>query len=217
MNDRMDKQDAELLRARSRTAFDAQAATYDEGMQGEHARNLYPHVLAEVTRAVAGDPAPRLLDLGCGTGALGELVLSRLPGARLTCVDLSPRMVEAARMRLSDRADVLLCDAERLPFRDGSFEAAWCNDSFHHYPDPERAAFQAWRVLAPGGTFIIGDAWQPAPARAIMNAWMPYSREGDVRIYSEAELRRILGTWFSDVSWRRVGQTACIAVARKGV
>ena len=217
MNDRMDKQDAELLRARSRTAFDAQAATYDEGMQGEHARNLYPHVLAEVTRAVAGEPAPRLLDLGCGTGALGELVLSRLPGARLTCVDLSPRMVEAARMCLGDRADVLLCDAERLPFRDGSFDAAWCNDSFHHYPDPERAAFQAWRVLAPGGTFIIGDAWQPAPARAIMNAWMPYSREGDVRIYSEAELRRILGTWFSDVSWRRAGQTACIAVARKGV
>ena len=217
MNDRMDKQDAKLLRARSRTAFDAQAATYDEDMQGEHARNLYPHVLAEATRAVAGDPAPRLLDLGCGTGALGELVLSRLPGARLSCVDLSPKMAEVARERLGDRADVLLCDAERLPFRDGSFDAAWCNDSFHHYPDPERAAFQAWRVLAPGGTFIIGDAWQPAPARAIMNAWMPHSKEGDVRIYSEAELRRILGTWFSDVSWRRVGQTACIAVARKGV
>lgn len=34
--------------------------------------------------------------------------------------------------------------------------------------------------------------------------------------YSEAEMRRILGTWFSDVSWRRVGQTACVAVARKG-
>ncbi|MBS5500224.1 MAG: methyltransferase domain-containing protein [Collinsella stercoris] len=117
---------------------------------------------------------------------------------------------------MGERADVLLCDAERLPFCDGSFDAAWCNDSFHHYPDPERAAFQAWRVLAPGGTFIIGDAWQPAPARAIMNAWMPHSREGDVRIYSEAEMRRILGTWFSDVSWRRVGQTACVAVARKG-
>ena len=43
-----------------------------------------------------------------------------------------------------------------------------------------------------------------------------YSREGDVRIYSEAEMRRILGTWFSDVSWRRVSQTACVAVARKG-
>ena len=53
-------------------------------------------------------------------------------------------------------------------------------------------------------------------ARAVMNAWMLHSKEGDVRIYSEAEMRRILGTWFSDVSWRRVGLTACVAVARKG-
>ena len=45
-------------------------------------------------------------------------------------------------------------------------------------------------------------------ARAVMNAWMPHSKEGDVRIYSEAEMRRILGTWFSDVSWRRVGPEA---------
>lgn len=173
-------------------------------------------MLAEVARAVEGGPAPRLLDLGCGTGALAELVLGEIPRARLSCVDLSPRMAEAARERLGGRAEVLLCDAERLPFRDGSFEAAWCNDSFHHYPDPERAAFQAWRVLAPGGALVVGDAWQPAPARAIMNAWMPHSKEGDVRIYSEPEMRRILGTWFSDVSWRRVGQTACVAVARKG-
>lgn len=212
----MDEKNAELLRSRSRAAFDAQAPTYDTGTGGEHARHLYPHVLAEVARAVEGGPAPRLLDLGCGTGALAELVLGEIPRARLSCVDLSPRMAEAARERLGGRAEVLLCDAERLPFRDGSFDAAWCNDSFHHYPDPERAAFQAWRVLAPGGALVLGDAWQPAPARAIMNAWMPHSKEGDVRIYSEAEMRRILGTWFSDVSWRRVGQTACVAVARKG-
>lgn len=173
----MDEKNAELLRSRSRAAFDAQAPTYDTGTGGEHARRLYPHVLAEVARAVEGGPAPRLLDLGCGTGALAELVLGEIPRARLSCVDLSPRMAEAARERLGGRAEVLLCDAERLPFRDGSFDAAWCNDSFHHYPDPERTAFQAWRVLAPGGALVVGDAWQPAPARAIMNAWMPHSKE----------------------------------------
>ncbi|WP_417802776.1 class I SAM-dependent methyltransferase [Thermophilibacter provencensis] len=211
----MDEKNAELLRGRSRAAFDAQAATYDEGMEGEHARRLYQHVVGEVTYAVAGMPAPRVLDLGCGTGALAERLLDAIPGCSLTGVDLSPRMVEVARVRLAGRADVLLGDAERLPFHDAAFDVVVCNDSFHHYPDPERATFQAWRVLAAGGALVVGDVWQPTPARALMNAWMPRSREGDVRIYSEAELRDVLGTWFSRVSWRRVGVTACVAVARK--
>lgn len=213
----MIEEDARQLKDRSRTAFDAQASTYDEGMQGEHARRLYPHVVEEVVRAVADIPTPCLLDLGCGTGALAELVLTQVPRARLTCVDLSSEMLGVAGERLGATAKLVAADAERLPFCDSSFDAAWCNDSFHHYPDPERAAFQAWRVLAPGGTLVIGDAWQPAPARAIMNAWMPYSREGDVRIYSERELKGILDRWFSEVSWRRIGATACIAVARKAV
>ncbi len=211
----MDEKNAELLRGRSRAAFDAQAATYDGGMEGDHARRLYQHVVGEVTYAVAGMPAPRVLDLGCGTGALAERLLDAIPGCSLTGVDLSPRMVEVARVRLAGRADVLLGDAERLPFHDAAFDVVVCNDSFHHYPDPERATFQAWRVLAAGGALVLGDVWQPTPARALMNAWMPRSREGDVRIYSEAELRDVLGTWFSRVSWRRVGVTACVAVARK--
>ena len=63
---------------------------------------------------------------------------------------------------------------------------------------------------------MIGDVWQPAPARAVMNAWMPHSAEGDVRIYSEREIKEILGKWFDNVNWRRVGSTACLAIARKG-
>lgn len=211
----MEQTTASALKSRSQSAFDAQAATYDTGMEGDHARRLYPHIAAEVARAAVDIPAPRILDLGCGTGALAELVLDEIPGCQLTGIDLAPQMVETSRERLKGRADVLLGDAERLPFRDGSFDIVYCNDSFHHYPNPRQAVFQTWRVLAPGGTFIIGDAWQPAPGRAIMNAWMPHSHEGDVRIYSEGELRRILGIWFDAVAWRRIGMTACVAVARK--
>lgn len=210
-----DEKTAKALKGKSRDAFDAQAATYDEDMHGSHARALYPHVVAEVKRAVEGVGSPRLLDLGCGTGALAEAVLEEVAGCRLACVDLSPKMLEEAKRRLAGRAEVSLADAEGLPFPDGSFDAAWCNDSFHHYPDPKKAAFQMWRVLKPGGALVIGDVWQPAPARAIMNAWMPYSSEGDVRIYSESEMRAVLGTWFNDVRWRRIGTTACLAVARK--
>lgn len=206
----------EQLKARSKAAFDEQAPIYDEGMQGDHARALYPCILEEARRAMEGIPVPSVLDVGCGTGMLSERLLGAFPSCRLTGVDLSPAMVERARVRLAGRAEVREADAERLPFHDGAFDLVVCNDSFHHYPDPDRAAFQMWRVLRKGGALVLGDVWQPAPARAVMNAWMPFSHEGDVRIYSEAELRAILGTWFQRVRWSRIGLTGCLVVASKG-
>lgn len=193
---RSSKPAPEQLKARSKAAFDEQAPIYDEGMQGDHSRALYPCILEEARRAMEGIPVPSVLDVGCGTGVLSERLLGAFPSCRLTGVDLSPAMVERARARLAGRAEVREADAERLPFHDGAFDLVVCNDSFHHYPDPDRAAFQMWRVLRKGGALVLGDVWQPAPARAVMNAWMPFSHEGDVRIYSEAELRAILGTWF---------------------
>lgn len=206
----------EQLKARSKAAFDEQAPIYDEGMQGDHARALYPCILEEARRAMESIPVPSVLDVGCGTGMLSERLLGAFPSCRLAGVDLSPAMVERARARLAGRAEVREADAEHLPFHDGAFDLVVCNDSFHHYPDPDRAAFQMWRVLRKGGALVLGDVWQPAPARAVMNAWMPFSHEGDVRIYSEAELRTILGTWFQRVRWSRIGLTGCLVVASKG-
>ena len=157
----------------------------------------------------------RILDMGCGTGALAQQVLEAFPSCELSGVDLSERMLSRAAARLGSRARLACADSERLPFSDGLFDLAYCNDAFHHYPDPHRAAFQAWRVLAAGGAFVIGDCWQPAPARALMNAFMRHSFEGDVRIYSESELRAILSPWFSRVEWRRVGFRSCLAIAVK--
>lgn len=210
------KLDSEQLKARSKAAFDEQAPIFDEGMQGDHARALYPCILEEARRAMEDIPAPSVLDVGCGTGMLSKQLLGAFPSCRLTGVDLSPAMVERARVRLAGRAEVREADAERLPFHDGAFDLVVCNDSFHHYPDPDRAAFQMWRVLRKGGALVLGDVWQPAPARAVMNAWMPFSHEGDVRIYSETELRAILGTWFQRVRWSRIGLTGCLVVASKG-
>ena len=79
----MEQRNADELKARSRAAFDAQAETYDAGMQGDHARGLYRIVAGEVARACGGIDSPRVLDLGCGTGALAEIVLDEIPGCAL--------------------------------------------------------------------------------------------------------------------------------------
>lgn len=200
---------------KSRATFNAQATTYDTTSQGAHARRLYPHVLA----ALADVPDAReVLDLGCGTGALARLVLEDGPQRRVTGLDLAPNMVARARVNLQsfgERARVMEGDSDRLPFHDESFDIAICNDSFHHYPDPEKATFELWRVLRPGGLLVVGDAALPAPVRALMNAFIPFSSEGDVHLYSRRELERLLGRWFAAVNWQNVGNHACLVKARK--
>ncbi len=211
--------------------FAGQAGKYDEALCGEHARGLYPHVLRAVgdayrayvkREAAAGrmeDGLPtrpfRVLDVGCGTGALAEFVLNSLPSVRLTGIDISPEMLVCARRRLMGHATFVAGDAEKLPFGDGLYNAVIMNDTFHHCPDPRRAAFEAWRVLARDGMLVLGEEWAQGPVRTVRNLMLPVYGEGDIRVYSEEELCELLGLWFDTVEWRAVDSKSCLALARK--
>ena len=191
----------------SQRAFDQQAATYDTDVQGSHARALYPYMLQEITHAW-GD---QVLDLGCGTGALMAQVLSEDAHRQVTGLDLSEEMLAQARARLGDRAALVQGDSEHLPFPDGSFDMVYCCDSFHHYPDPAAVLAEVGRVLVPGGIFLLGDIWLPLPGRLLMNPFLRWSREGDVKIYSRREITDLLGQVFRQVAWRRAGGRAFVA------
>ena len=191
----------------SQQAFDQQAATYDTAIQGSHARTLYPYMLQEITCAW-GD---RVLDLGCGTGALTAQVLEQDPRRQVTGLDLSEQMLAQARARLGDRVKLIQGDSECLPFPDGSFDVVYCCDSFHHYPNPRAVLAQFARVLQPGGILLLGECTAPAGVRAVTNLLLPLSREGDVRIYSARELEELLSTAFHGAECRRAGPTALVA------
>jgi SAM-dependent methyltransferase len=92
----------------------------------------------------------RLLEVGGGQGELAERIQREL-GARVTFLDLSPRMVELAQARGIDAREG---DAQDLPFDDASFDtvvAAWM---LYHVPDVDRALAEIARVLEPGGALI---------------------------------------------------------------
>jgi len=92
----------------------------------------------------------RVLEVGGGQGELAERMVHEL-GARVTFLDLSPRMVELARARGIDAREG---DVQQLPFDDASFDTVVSAWMLYHVPDVDRALAEIARVLEPGGALI---------------------------------------------------------------
>lgn len=199
------------IKENSKVAFNQQAATYDNDIKGQHARSLYPVILKKLSEI----PYHTALDLGCGTGEMMRLILQKNKDKSLYGIDLSEKMLEVAKEKLGNHVNLILSDSEQLPFSDSFFDVVYCNDSFHHYPAPDKVLSEVYRVLKPNGIFVMCDCWQPTIGRAIMNFYMKHSKEGDVKIYSENEIRKLFSVHFSKVLWKRIGNTACMACGIK--
>lgn len=150
--------------AAARREFDREAAGYDRtaraSMPGysELHRTLVRGIPFVSTRAF------RVLELGVGTGALSSLILSEYPHARLTGIDLSPRMIAQARRRLRRFG-------RRAELRDGRLEDSWDGEydvvlsalAIHHMTDSGkwRLFRRVYRSLGRGGYFGDGDDHLP--------------------------------------------------------
>lgn len=199
---------------KSKQSFDLQAETYDYDKNGLHARNQYQAILEKVKEFQLG----KVLDVGCGTGVLLEQLLKVYGGSanQFFGLDLSKKMLEIADSRLAEKATLVQGDAETLPFADCTFDTVLCCDSFHHYPNPQQAIIEFCRVIKPNGRLLISDYWKPFPIRQIMNLFLPYSNDGDVKIYSQKEIIAFLETVHFDVTcYEHTNSSSYIVVAKK--
>jgi SAM-dependent methyltransferase len=101
----------------------------------------------------------RVLEVGCGSGALWVSVAPLLPDIEITLTDLSDGMVEAAVCAVTPLPNVHLtgsrtADAQDLPFDDAAFEVVVANHMLYHVPDPARAVAEFARVLTSDGTLM---------------------------------------------------------------
>ena len=139
--------------------------------------------------------ARRVLDLGCGTGFfLAELERLR-PGA--VGLDISHAMLRVSEQYVPG-ARLVTADAERLPFKDRSFDTVFCKGSLHHTRDHVRFLENCRRALAPEGVLIMSepcnDNFLIRWARYLLYRFSPhfdlgdqgFTKEGLIELYRRA-------------------------------
>ena len=114
-----------------------------------------PHLL----RHVRVPDRARILDAGCGSGAMARLLASHHPDAEVVGIDLNPGYVAYARERASAEGLANLSfevgNLQNLPFPDASFDFVWSQFVLYFLPSPEAAIREFRRVLRLGGTVAV--------------------------------------------------------------
>ena len=145
-----------------RQQFGAVAANY--AVSAVHASGAD---LAQLVEAAGVTGVTRALDLGSGAGHTA-MAIAAAGAKEVIGVDLTPEMVgvatELAKGRGLENVAFRLGDVTALEFEDDSFDVVTSRFSAHHYNDPVPALAEAFRVLRPGGVFLLTDCVAPEDA-----------------------------------------------------
>jgi len=172
----------------------------------------YGHVLAEIETL----RPERLIDIGCGPGGFLRAVQKRFPEIQLNALDLSEEMAGETRERLGVSAVVTVGDAEHMPLESGQYNVVTCNMSIHHYPHPQDAVNEMYRILVPGGTLLLNDMDCAAPIRTLANWVFPHLPGGDVKMYTRREITEMIqNAGFERWYYRKISPFSFLCTARK--
>jgi SAM-dependent methyltransferase len=161
--------------------FDVAAEAYDRFM-GRYSRLLSPQ-LADLAGVRSGQ---RVVDVGCGPGALTAELVARLGAESVAAVDPSEPFVAAARAR-NPGADVRRASAEKLPFADGTFDAALAQLVVHFMSDPVAGLAEMARVTRPGGV-VAACVWDHGGGRGPLSVFWDAARDIEPGVYDESQL-----------------------------
>jgi len=167
--------------------YTALAPTYDQRWSAY----LNASLLMTIEK-IADLPADRLLDVGCGTGLLLEIMSERSGSSQLVGIDKVPAMLDVARHRLGERATLLEGDAAQLPFDDASFQLVTSTSALHYWEDVDAALREIRRVTSPNGSLVITDWSRDYAWMRVLNRILPWSRHSHSHTLSSNELEHRL-------------------------
>jgi SAM-dependent methyltransferase len=186
-------------------SFTVSADAYDRYM-GRYSVLLSPQ-LADLAGVSSGQ---RVLDIGCGPGALTAELVARVGPAAVSAVDPSEPFVAAARER-HPKVSVTRASAEQLPFPDKTFDAALAQLVVHFMSDPSAGVAEMRRVTRGDGV-VAACVWDHAGGQGPLSAFWEVATELDHEVADESALvgsrEGDLARLFESTGLRNVEETA---------
>jgi predicted TPR repeat methyltransferase len=153
-----------------RNLFDGFSSHYDDTMLVKLNYRAHLHLRDLADRVLPKPASPqRILDLGCGTGLVGEAFRDFAAGGQIDGIDLAPKMIEAARARGIYR-DLTLGDLEIALANPGpQYQLVLAADTMIYLGDLSRCFSGVFRRLEPGGHYLFavesldGEGWEQTP------------------------------------------------------
>ena len=144
----------------------------------------------EIIAAVKLAPGDRVADIGAGTGLFVAPFASAVgPKGKVFAVDISPRLIDHIKKRAADagltNVDVILSKEKSVELADGSVDAVFVCDTYHHFEHYEAMLGSIFSVLRPGGQLVVVD-FERIPG--VSREWLlGHVRAGKERFTSEIE------------------------------
>lgn len=198
------------IREKNRKWFDRWSATYDQFLLRRLMWYWQDLAIAELPIT-----SKNILEVACGTGVGLKKVAKKFPHAKISGIDLSRGMLKKAREQLKncDNIRLSLSDVGSLPYKDNHFDAIFCTESFHHFPDPHDALKEISRVTKPKGRVIVVDV-NISPL--FLGNLLFRVEPGFVRMYSKKEFTKLFEqAGLRVIKQKRVGLFAILTVAQK--
>jgi ubiquinone/menaquinone biosynthesis C-methylase UbiE len=145
----------------------------------------------ETIKRLSLKPNARVLDVGCGTGALLKKLAQRRD-LMLYGVDPVPEMLAVARRKLPETVSLQQGWAEEIPHAAREFDTVVCCSVFHYIREPAKALLEMRRVLKPGGVLVLTDWCRDFFLGKIYDSYLRAFDSAHFRTYTQAECASLL-------------------------
>lgn len=174
--------------------------------------DCYPHIVS----SVLNNKFRNILDLCCGTNSVLPLLLKYRPKTEIYGIDLAMNLLEDLKKSLPEDVNLIKGNYEILPYESDKFHVITCTESFQHFLNIDIVFNEVFRVLKPGGSFIVCGEIEVSSFKNNLAKLFNFNNKNKIKFYSKDEITSAFSdSKFENIVWKQITDNNYICYGKK--